>query len=132
MGLDSDHRYRGAVKMDPRELGPAGLKRIPERDVSLSDIRYLAQIDVDRAALEERWGAPESVHDSLAEWDCFAFSPSDGEAFFLQREANQSPAPGMILSVTEGLFSKPAVGQIVAALGISGVQVTQVNAEATP
>jgi hypothetical protein len=57
-GFYSDHRYRGAIGLDLRELDPAGLKRIPERDVRLGDMRYLAQVDVDPDALEERWGGP--------------------------------------------------------------------------
>lgn len=118
--------------MDPRQLDPAGLKRIPERDVSLRDMRYLAEVDVDRAALEERWGGPETVYDDLAEWVCFAFSPAEGEAFFLQREVEHPPTPQFGLSVTRGLFSVEAAGRIVEALGIATARVTQVNAEAAP
>ncbi|MFE7570850.1 hypothetical protein ACFU76_28475 [Streptomyces sp. NPDC057539] len=118
--------------MDPREREPAGLKRISERDVRLDDMKYLAQVDVDRAALEERWGGPETVNDDLAEWVCFVFSPAEGEAFFLQREVHHPPASGFILSVTRGLFSVEAVGWIVEALGIATARVTQVNAEAAP
>lgn len=113
--------------MDPREL-----KRTPERDVRLGDMRYLAQVDVDPAVLEERWGGPEAVFDDLAEWVCFAFSPVEGEAFFLQREAHHPPSPGFLLSVTEGLFSAETAGQIVEALGISGARLIQVNDEAAP
>ena len=109
-------------------LDPARLKRIPERDVSLRDIRWLAEVDIDRAALEERWGGPEIVHDDLAEWLCLAFSPVEGEAFFLQREVDHPPTPQFGLSVTKGLFSADAAGRIVDALGITGARVTQVNA----
>ncbi|MFJ1915844.1 hypothetical protein ACIOGX_28365 [Streptomyces sp. NPDC088147] len=116
--------------MDPRELEAAELKRISERDVPLGDMKFLAQVDVDRAALEERWGDPETVHDALAEWVCFAFSPADGEAFFLQREVHHPPAPGFILSVTKGLFSVEAAGRIVEVLGIAKARVIQVSAEA--
>ncbi|WP_333738944.1 hypothetical protein [Streptomyces sp. IBSBF 2806] len=116
--------------MTPREFDPAELKRIRERDVSLRDMRYLAQVDIDPAALEKRWGAPEAVHDDLAEWVCFAFSPIGDQAFFLQREVNHSPSPQFILSVTKGIFSEDAAGQIVKALGIPGARVTEVNVEA--
>jgi hypothetical protein len=116
--------------MDARELDPAGLKRIPERDVRLRDVRYLAQVDIDPAALEQRWGGAEAVCDDLAEWVCFAFSPMEGEAFFLQREVHHPPAHGFVLSVTEGLFSSDGAGRIVEALGIAGARVTQVTAEA--
>ncbi|GGZ04268.1 hypothetical protein GCM10010365_24000 [Streptomyces poonensis] len=115
--------------MHPRQLDPAGLKRISERTVSLRDIRWLAEVDVDRAALEERWGGPETVYDDLAEWVCFAFSPVKGEAFFLQRETEHPPMPQFGLSVTRGLFSAGAAAQIVEALGIVGARLTQVNAE---
>ncbi|MFC9647080.1 hypothetical protein [Streptomyces sp. NPDC056937] len=79
--------------MDASELEPAGLKRISERDVRLGDMKYLAQVDVHRTALEERWGDPETVNDH-AEWVCFAFSPAEGEVFFLLREVHHPPAPG--------------------------------------
>jgi hypothetical protein len=93
MGLNPDHHRRSATGMDSRELDPAELKRIPERDVSLRDIRWLAAVDIDRASLEGRWGRPEAVRDSLAEWVCFAFSPVEGEAFSLQREVDNPPTP---------------------------------------
>ncbi len=95
-------------------------------------MRYLAQVDVDPAALEERWGAAEAICDDLAEWFCFAFSPMEGEAFFLQREVHHPPAHGFVLSVTEGLFSSNCAGRIVETLGIPGALVTEVNAEAVP
>lgn len=78
MGLRPDHHHEGGVGMDLRELEPASLKRIREQDVSPRDIRWLVHVDVERAALEERWGAPEIVHDDFAEWFCFAFSPAEG------------------------------------------------------
>ncbi|MFJ7063038.1 hypothetical protein ACIQVA_36140 [Streptomyces microflavus] len=116
--------------MDLKGLGPVKLKRIPERDVSLKSMRFLALIDVNAAALEERWGVPEKPSDDLAEWVCFAFSLTETEAFFLQREASCPPTQGFILSVTGGLFSESSAGQIAEALEIEGAQVTQVNAEA--
>jgi hypothetical protein len=117
--------------MDSRELDPAELKRIPEPDVSLRDIRWLAAVALDRASLEERWGRPETVRDSLAEWVCFAFSPAEGEAFFLQREVDNPPTPQFGLSVTRRLFAAKAAEQIVEVLGIAGSRVTQLNDEAT-
>ncbi|WP_329245169.1 hypothetical protein OG223_09525 [Streptomyces sp. NBC_01478] len=116
--------------MDLRELDPAELKRIPEGDVSSRDIKWLAEVDIDRAALEERWGSAETTCDSLAEWLCFAFSPADGEAFLLLREVEHPPTPQFGLSVTSGLFSASAAERIVEALGIAGTRVTQVNADA--
>jgi hypothetical protein len=116
--------------MDLRELNHMGLKRVPERDVCLGDMAYLAQVDVDRAALEERWGGPEPVFDGLAEWICFAFSPVEGEAILLQQEVFHPPAPGFILSVTKGLFSVDAANRIVEALGVVEARVSQVNMDA--
>ncbi|MEO3973155.1 hypothetical protein [Streptomyces sp. CAU 1734] len=118
--------------MSATAMDPAGLKRIPEKGVDLRTIRYLATVDVDRAALEERWEAPEIVRDCLAEWYCFAFSPSEGEAFFLQQEVENPPAPGFGLSATRALFSADSAGRMVGALGIAGARVTHVNAEADP
>ncbi|MFD0007152.1 hypothetical protein ACFVJ4_32635 [Streptomyces sp. NPDC127178] len=116
--------------MDSKRVDPAGLKRIPEKTVSLRNIRWLAEVDIDRAALEERWGSPETVYDSLAEWVCFAFSPAEGEAFFLQREMDNPPTPQFGLSVTRGLLFPEAAEQIVEALQIAGARVTQLNDEA--
>jgi hypothetical protein len=118
--------------MDPIVLDPTRLKRIPERDVSLRAIRWLAEVDIDQAALEERWGGPETVYDDLAEWVCFAFSPTEGEAFFLQREVDHPPTPQFVLSVTRGLFSAEVAGRIVDALGIAGAWVAQVSAVVAP
>ncbi|WP_416958392.1 hypothetical protein [Streptomyces sp. Agncl-13] len=130
-GYASDHHHRDTVKMNPREPHPTALMRIPERDVSSRDIRWLAEVDIDRAALEERWGGAETACDSLAEWLCFAFSPTEGEALLLLREVEHPPTPRFGLSVTSGLFSASAAERIVEALGIAGARVTQVNADAT-
>ncbi|MFF3990596.1 hypothetical protein ACFY0B_39305 [Streptomyces sp. NPDC001797] len=111
-------------------MNPAELKRIPERNVSPRDIKWLAEVDIDRAALEERWGSAETACDSLAEWLCFAFSPVEGEAFLLLRETEHPPTPQFGLSVTSGLFSASVAERIVEALGIAGARVTQVNADA--
>ncbi|MGW8703046.1 hypothetical protein ACWGOK_40080 [Streptomyces eurythermus] len=116
--------------MSTVDLAPAGLKRVAARDVSPRETRYLAQVDIDSAALEERWGGPETIRDDFAEWFAFAFSPVDGEAFILLREAENPPAPGFILSVTGGLFSPRAADLIVRALAVAGARVTHLNSEA--
>ncbi|RPK66231.1 hypothetical protein EES42_24250 [Streptomyces sp. ADI95-17] len=116
--------------MDLRELDPIRLKRIPEKDVSPRDIRWLSQIDVERAVLEDRWGAPEIAHDDFAEWFRFAFSPAAEEAFILLRQVDHPPVPGFVLSVTAGLFSSEAAERIVEVLGIPGARVTHLNDEA--
>ncbi|MFF4364001.1 hypothetical protein [Streptomyces sp. NPDC001604] len=118
--------------MAVRELNPVELKRIPEGDVSSRDIKWLAEVDIDRAALEERWGSGETACDSLAEWLCFAFSPAEGEAFLLLRETEHPPTPQFGLSVTSGLFSASIAGRIVEALGIAGARVIKVSADAPP
>ncbi|MGW7667501.1 hypothetical protein ACWGJX_10195 [Streptomyces sp. NPDC054775] len=128
--IHSNHHHGGEVGMDLRELAPKSLRRIPEEDVSPGDIRWLVQLDVESAALEERWGAPEVAEDDFAEWFCFAFSPAKGEAFILLRQVRSAPVPGFVLSVTEGLFSTEAAERIVEALAIPGARVTHVNAEA--
>ncbi|MEU5979681.1 hypothetical protein [Streptomyces sp. NPDC047315] len=110
----------------------ARLRRISEREVSLSDIRWLALIDVDRAALEERWGGPETVRDDFAEWICFAFCSAEGETFFLQREVHQPPVAGFILSVTRERFSPEVADRVVQALDIPDVRIVRINGEATP
>lgn len=130
MGFHSDHRHRDAVEMDLRNLNATELKRIPEEDVSSRAIKWLAEVDIDRVALEERWGSAETAYDSLAEWLCFAFSPAEGEAFLLLREVEHPPTPQFGLSVTNGLFSTSAAERIVEALGVAGARVTQVNADA--
>ncbi|MFB7247360.1 hypothetical protein CW362_21835 [Streptomyces populi] len=116
--------------MNPRESAPAGLRRIPERDVNPRDIRWLVQVDVERAALEERWGASEIARDDFAEWFCLAFSLTEGEAFILLREVEHPPVAGFVLSVTKGLFSPEAAGRIVQALGVPGARITHTNDEA--
>ncbi|MFI6405692.1 hypothetical protein [Streptomyces sp. NPDC050548] len=116
--------------MNLRDLDPAALKRIPEGDVNSRDIKWLAGVEVDREVLEERWGGAETAYDSLGEWLCFAFSPAEGEAFLLLREAEHPPTPLFLLSVTSGLFSSSAADRIVEALGIAGARVIEVNAEA--
>lgn len=108
----------------------ARLGRVSEREVSLSAIRWLAQIDVDRAALEERWGGPETVRDDFAEWICFAFCSAEGETFFLQREVHHPPVAGFILSVTKERFSPEAADRIVEALDIADARIARMNAEA--
>lgn len=113
-------------------LDPAGLRRIPEREVSPRDIRWLVQVDVERAMLEARWGAPEIAVDDFAEWFCFAFSLAEGEAFILLREVHHPPVAGFVLSVTKVLFTPEAAGRIVQALGIPGARITHRNSEATP
>ena len=80
--------------MDTAELAPAGLKLIPERYVSPREVKYLAQVDVDPAALEERWGGPETNGDDVTEWFAFVFSPVEGEAFTPLRQVENPPAPG--------------------------------------
>ncbi|GAA3063386.1 hypothetical protein [Streptomyces glomeratus] len=116
--------------MDLRELNPTVLRRIPEKDVSPRDIRWLVQVDVERTALEERWGAPEITEDDFAEWFCFAFSPAEGEAFILLRQVHHAPVAGFVLSVTRGLFSPAAADRIVRALDIAGARITHLNSEA--
>ncbi|MCZ2525746.1 hypothetical protein [Streptomyces sp. HB2AG] len=118
--------------MDLRELKSAGLKRISEQDVSPRDIRWLVQVDIERAALEERWGAPEIARDDFAEWFCFAFSPAKGEAFILLRQVGDAPVAGFVLSVTKGLFSPGSAERIIQALDIPGARITHTNVEATP
>ncbi|MFJ6704943.1 MULTISPECIES: hypothetical protein [unclassified Streptomyces] len=117
--------------MDQRELGPTGLQRIAEGTVSPRDIRWLVQVDVDGAALEERWGSPEITSDDFAEWFCFAFSPAEGEAFLLLRQVHHPVEPGFVLSATKGLYSAEVAERIVQALDIPGARITRVNAEAT-
>lgn len=116
--------------MDPRKSNPAGMSRILDRDVSPRAIRWLVQVDVERAVLEERWGAPEVVRDDFAEWFCFAFATAEGEAFVLLRQAERPPAAGFLLSVTEGLFSQEAADRIVRSLDVAGARITRTNAEA--
>ncbi|MGW0801274.1 hypothetical protein [Streptomyces sp. NPDC002692] len=133
MGIDPDHHHGGevSVSVDLRELNSTSLRRIPEKDVRSGNVRWLVQIDVDPAALEERWGAPEITRDDFAEYFCFAFSPATGEAFLLLRDRHHAPVPGFIVSVTKKLFSREAADKIIEVLAIPGVSVTRVNAEVT-
>ncbi|MEV6993208.1 hypothetical protein AB0N87_29085 [Streptomyces sp. NPDC093228] len=130
MGIHSGHHHGSEVGVDLPELTPTSLRRIPEKDVGPGDIRWLVQVDVESAALEERWGAPELTEDDFAEYFCFAFSPAKGEAFILLQQVHHAPVPGFVLSVTEGLFSTEAADRIVEALAIPGARVTHVNSEA--
>ncbi|MFI1805900.1 hypothetical protein ACH415_20115 [Streptomyces californicus] len=75
----------------------AGLYRIPDGELPLRDIRYLALVRVDLIALYRRWGRPDVVLDSLAEWLCFAFALPGGGVFAFQREAYNPPTPGFLL-----------------------------------
>lgn len=117
------------VSVDLRELDSTSLRRIPEKGVRSGDIRWLVQIDVDPAVLEERWGVSEITRDDFAEYFCFAFSPVKGEAFLLLRHRYHPPVPGFIVSVTRGLFFREAADKIIEILAIPGVNVTRVNAE---
>ncbi|MFF7280611.1 hypothetical protein [Streptomyces griseorubiginosus] len=116
--------------MSPRERHPNELKRIPEQQVSPHEIRWLAQVEVARADLEERWGPAELTRDDFAEWWCFAFAPAEGEAFLLLRAVRDAPADGFILSATSGLFSPRAADLLVRGLGVPGGRVVRLNADA--
>ncbi|MFJ8562394.1 hypothetical protein ACIRD0_33885, partial [Streptomyces microflavus] len=94
------------------------IQRIPDKEISPKEIRYLALVQVDLMALYRRWGRPDIGVDSLAEWLCFAFALPSGEKFTLQREAYNPPTPAFILSVTRTLFSAEAAGQVIEALDI--------------
>ncbi|MET8290092.1 hypothetical protein ABZV80_33475 [Streptomyces sp. NPDC005132] len=131
MSVHSGHRHGGEVGINLTELNPTGLRRIPEKDVSPGDIRWLVQVDVEHAAIEERWGTPEITGDDFAEYFCFAFSQAEGEAFILLRHMHHAAVPGFVLSVTERLFSTEAADWIIEALEIPRARVTHVNAEAT-
>lgn len=131
MGDYPDHHHRDEIAVDLRELSPRDLRRIPEEDVRRGESRWLVEIDVDSAAVEDRWGAPEVTGDDFAEYFCFAFTPTKGEAFLLLRDSYHAPAPGFIVSVTKGLFSREAADKIIEVLAIPGVSVTRVNAEVT-
>lgn len=111
------------------KLSFSGLQRIPEEELVLKDIRYLALVEVDLLVLYRRWGRPDIVADELAEWLCFAFSLPNGDKFALQREAQHPPTPGFLLSVTTGLFSSEAAERVAAALDVPGARVLEVSAE---
>ncbi|MEU2156766.1 hypothetical protein ABZ532_17415 [Streptomyces sp. NPDC019396] len=113
------------------ELSFCGLRRIPEEEIALKDVRYLALLEVDLFRLYRRWGRPDIAVDDLAEWLCFAFSLPDGDKFALQREAQHPPTSGFLLSVTIGLFSEEAAEQVAAALDVHGARVLEVSAEVT-
>lgn len=105
------------------------LQRIPEEQLVLKEIRYLALVQVDLIALYRHWGRPDVAVDDLAEWLCFAFSLPNGEKFALQREAQYPPTPGFLLSASSGLFSAEAAEGLIGALGIPGVSVVELSAE---
>lgn len=111
-------------------LGLWGLRRIPEKELVLKDMRYLALMEVGLLALYRRWGRPDIAADDLAEWLCFAFSLPSGHKIALQRVAEHPPTSGFLLSVTTGLFSAEAAEQVAAALDIPGVRILEVSAEA--
>ncbi|MFJ9321329.1 hypothetical protein [Streptomyces globisporus] len=106
-----------------------GLRRIPDEELVLKEIRYLALVQVDLMALYRRWGRPDVGVDSLAEWLCFAFTLPNGEKFVLQREAYHPPTPGFLLSATRALFSAEAAEQVIAALDIPEAVAVEVNPE---
>jgi hypothetical protein len=110
-------------------LNFSGLRRIPEEELILRDIRYLALLEVDLIALYRRWGRPDIVVDDLAEWLCFAFSLPNGDKLALQREALHPPTPGFLLSVTAGLFSSEAADQVATALDVPVARILEVNPE---
>lgn len=112
-----------------RKLNSLDLQRIPEDEMVLKDIRYLALMEVGLMALYRRWGRPDVGVDALAEWLCFAFAVPDGEKFVLQREAEHPPTSGFLISVTAGLFRAEAAEQIAAALDLPGARILEINAE---
>jgi hypothetical protein len=111
------------------ELNFAGLRRIPDEELTLKEIRYLALVQVDLMALYRRWGRPDVGVDDLAEWLCFAFALPNGDKFVLQREAYHPPTPGFLLSVTQALFSAEAAEQVIGALEIPGAFAVELSAE---
>ncbi|MGW1226877.1 hypothetical protein [Streptomyces sp. NPDC002530] len=115
--------------MNSRVVRSADLKRIPERNVRPSDVRWIVQIDVGLTQLEKLWGAPEVTIDDFTEWFCFAFSAGEENSFTLIRQVDYAPTPGFVLSVTGDLFSLEGVEAIIEALGISGARVTHINDE---
>ncbi|MFJ2109794.1 hypothetical protein ACIOHH_35085 [Streptomyces microflavus] len=105
------------------------IQRIPDKEISTKEIRYLALVQVDLMALYRRWGRPDIGVDSLAEWLCFAFALPNGEKFTLQREAYNPPTPGFLLSVTKILFSAEASGQLIKALDIPEAYAIELSSE---
>ncbi len=110
----------------------AGPRRIPDDEVARKEIRYLALLEVDLTTLYRRWGRPDVGVDSLAEWLCFAFSLPGGEKFAVQREAQNPPTPGFLLSVTAGLFTAEGAERVVAALDLPAVRILELSAEVSP
>ncbi|OKJ09741.1 hypothetical protein AMK20_19800 [Streptomyces sp. TSRI0261] len=106
-----------------------GIRRIPDKELSPKEIRYLALVQVDLMALYSRWGRPDVGVDSLAEWLCFTFALPSGENFTLQREAYNPPTPGFLLSVTSTLFSAEAAGKVIEALDIPEALAIELSAE---
>ncbi|MFD4337581.1 hypothetical protein ACFWPP_10375 [Streptomyces anulatus] len=106
-----------------------GIRRIPDKELSPKEIRYLALVQVDLMALYSRWGRPDVGVDSLAEWLCFTFALPSGEKFTLQREAYNPPTPGFLLSVTSTLFSAEAAGKVIEALDIPEALAIELSAE---
>ncbi|MFL0026076.1 hypothetical protein ACJBCE_24475 [Streptomyces sp. NBUL23] len=111
------------------ELDLTGLQRIPEEELALKEIRYLALVQVDLMALYRRWGRPDVAVDDLAEWLCFAFALPNGEKFALQREALHPPTSGFLLSVTRALFSAEAAESVIEALEIPGAFSIELSSE---
>ncbi|MFI2468446.1 hypothetical protein ACH475_19110 [Streptomyces globisporus] len=111
------------------ELDFTGMRRIPDEELVLKDISYLALVQVGLMDLYRRWGRPDVGVDSLAEWLCFAFALPNGEKFALQREAYHPPAPGFLLSATQGLFSAEAAEQVIVALDIPGAFAVELSSE---
>lgn len=109
----------------------AGLRRTPDDELVRKEIRYLALLEVDLITLYRRWGRPDVGVDSLAEWLSFAFSLPSGEKFAVQREAQNPPTSGFLLSVTAGLFSAEAAEQVVAALDIPAIRILETSPEVT-
>ncbi len=107
----------------------AGLHRIPDSELPLRDIRYLALVRVDLIALYRRWGRPDVGLDCLAEWLSFAFALPGGGVFALQREACHPPTPGFLLSANQVLFSADAAQRLVEALDIPEAVLIEVSPE---
>ncbi|GGW01441.1 hypothetical protein GCM10010264_11300 [Streptomyces globisporus] len=59
----------------------------------------------------------------------FAFALPHGEKFALQREAYHPPAPGFLLSATQGFFSAEAAEQVIVALDIPGAFAVELSSE---
>ncbi|MFD4001092.1 hypothetical protein [Streptomyces rubiginosohelvolus] len=105
------------------------LRRIPDEELVLRDIRYVALVQVDLMALYRRWGRPDVGVDDLGEWLSFAFTLPNEEKFVLQREADHPPTPRFLLSVTRALFSAEAAEQVIAALDIPEAHAVELTPE---